>query len=106
MSARHLENVRDWKSFITPHLLRGGDTLTGITFPHHMRFYMVDGMPRVQFKYFSKDTWGPTEGHPCLRSMPTRAEKPMLAEVFGADARELRALQEFVAYKEKCVERF
>ena len=30
----------------------------------------------------------------------------MLAEVFGADARELRALQDFVAYKEKCVERF
>ena len=45
VSARHLENVRDWKSFITPHLFRGGDTLTGITFPHHMQFYMLGGMP-------------------------------------------------------------
>jgi hypothetical protein len=47
VSARHLENVRDWKSFITPHLLTRGDTLTGITFPHHMRFYVENGMPRV-----------------------------------------------------------
>jgi hypothetical protein len=39
VSARHLENVRDWKSFITLHLLTRGDTITGITFPHHMRFY-------------------------------------------------------------------
>ena len=64
VSARHLENVRDWKSFITPHLFRGGDTLTGITFPHHMRFYMLGGMPRVQSKTFSKDAWVPTDGHP------------------------------------------
>jgi hypothetical protein len=26
--ARHLENVREWKSFITPHLLTRGDTFT------------------------------------------------------------------------------
>jgi hypothetical protein len=54
--ARHLENVRDWKSFIMPHLFTGGDTLTGITFPHHMRFYVENGVPRVQHKHFSKGT--------------------------------------------------
>jgi hypothetical protein len=45
ISAQHLENVRDWESSITPHLLTGGDTLTGITFPHHMRFYVENGVP-------------------------------------------------------------
>jgi hypothetical protein len=58
VSARHLENVWDWKSFITPHLLTRGDTITGITFPHHMRFYMENGVTRVQYKHFSKDAWG------------------------------------------------
>jgi hypothetical protein len=32
-------------------------------------------------------------------------EKPKLAEIFGADERELRVLDEFIAYKEGCVER-
>jgi hypothetical protein len=89
MSARHLENMRDWKSFITPHLLTGGDTLTGITF-----------LPQ-----FSKDAWGLVERHLCLISLPNTMEKLELAEVFGADERELRALDEFIAYKERCVER-
>lgn len=105
VSARHLENVWDWKSFITPHLQTGGDTLTGITFPHHMRFYMENGMPRVQHKHFSGDAWGPVDGHMCLRSLPSTSQTPELAEVFAADDRELRALQEFIAYKERCVSR-
>jgi hypothetical protein len=91
--------------FITLHLLTRGDTLTGITFPHHMRFYVENGVPRVQHKHFSKDAWRPTEGHLCLRSLPNTMEKPELAEVFGADERELRALNDFIAYKERCVER-
>jgi hypothetical protein len=47
VSARHLENVRNWKSFITSHLLTGGDTFTRITFPYHMRFYVENDVPRV-----------------------------------------------------------
>jgi hypothetical protein len=100
-----LENVRDWKSFITPHLLTRGDTITGITFPHHMRFYMENGVTRVQHKHFSKDAWGPTDGHVCLRSLPNTAEKPALAEVHRVEERELKALDEFIAYKTRCVER-
>ena len=38
--ARKLEHIRDWKTFITPHLLQGGDQLTSITFTHHFRFYI------------------------------------------------------------------
>jgi hypothetical protein len=105
VSARHLENVRDWKSFITPHLLTRGDTITGITFPHHMRFYTENGVTRVQYKHFSKDAWGPAEGHLCLRLLPNTAEKPTLAEVHRAEERELKALDEFIAYKTRCVER-
>jgi hypothetical protein len=105
VSARHLENVRDWKSFITPHFLTRSDTITGITFPHHLRFYMENGVTRVQYKHFSKDAWGPTDGHVCLRSLLNTAEKPALAEVYRAEERELKALDEFIAYKTRCVER-
>jgi hypothetical protein len=105
VSARHLENVRDWKSFITPHLLTKGDTITRITFPHHMRFYMENGMTRVQYKHFNKDAWGPMDGHVCLRSLPNTAEKLALAEVHLAEERELKALDKFIAYKTRCVER-
>jgi hypothetical protein len=41
----------------------------------------------------------------CLTSLPNTMEKPELAEVFGADERELRVLDDFIAYKERCVER-
>jgi hypothetical protein len=105
VSARHLENVRDWKSFITPHLLTRGDTITGIAFPHHMRFYMENGVTRVQYKHFSKDAWGPTDGHVCLRSLLNTAEKPALAEVHCTKERELKALDEFIAYKTRYMER-
>lgn len=40
---QHLENVRDWKAFITPYLLRGSKALVDTTSPHHMRFYMQNG---------------------------------------------------------------
>jgi hypothetical protein len=62
-------------------------------------------MTRVQYKHFSKDAWGPTDGHVCLRSLPNTAEKPILAEVHRADERELKVLDEFIAYKMRCVER-
>ena len=41
----------------------------------------------------------------CLRSLPNIIEKPELAEVFGVDEHELKALDGFIAYKERCVER-
>jgi len=45
------------------------------------------------------------EGHVCLRSLPNTAEKPTLAEVHRAEERELKVLDEFIAYKTRCVER-
>jgi hypothetical protein len=40
-----------------------------------------------------------------LTLLPNTIEKPKLAEVFGIDEQELRALDEFIAYKERYVER-
>ena len=105
VSTKYLENVKDWKSFIMLHLLTGRDTVTGITFQHHMRFYVESGVPRVQHKHFSTDALGPTYGHLCLTSLPSTMEKPNLTRVFCADERELRALDDFIAYKERYVER-
>ena len=39
----------------------------------------------------------------CLRSLPNPAEKPALAEVHCAEERELKALDEFIAYKTRCL---
>ena len=41
-----------------PHLLVGRDMIIGITFLHHMGFYMENGVPQVQHKYFNTDAWG------------------------------------------------
>jgi hypothetical protein len=41
----------------------------------------------------------------CLRSVPNTAEKPALAEVHRAEERELKALDEFIAYKTRWVEK-
>jgi hypothetical protein len=41
----------------------------------------------------------------CLRSLPNTAEKLALAEVHRAEERELKALDEFIVYKMRCVER-
>ena len=41
-----------------------------------------------------------------LKSLPSREERPAFAKVFAADERELKALDDFVAYKERCVQRF
>jgi hypothetical protein len=40
-----------------------------------------------------------------LTSLPNTMEKPELAEIFGTDEQELRVLDDFIAYKERCVER-
>ena len=75
VTTRLLENVWDWKSFITPHLLAGPDSLVGITFPHHMRFYMNnrEGIHdvQVQHKHYCKDAWGPVAGMKTLKSLPS-----------------------------------
>jgi hypothetical protein len=59
VNVRLLENVWDWKKFITPHLLTGSDSFVGITFLHHMRFYSNNREDirevKVQHKHYCKD---------------------------------------------------
>jgi hypothetical protein len=104
--ARLLRNIRDWKGFITPHLRVGGEAIAGITFPQHMRFYSVNGVPRVQSRKLVSDVWGPEEGLLCMKSLPMRMDNSKFAVVHEADTRELRALDDFIVYKERCISRY
>ena len=107
ISPRLLENVWDWKQFITPHLLTGSDSLVEITFSHHMKFYMDhcgdNREVRVQHKHYCNDFWGSEASTKTLRSIPRREEQPAFVTVFAADERELKALDDFIAYKERCI---
>jgi hypothetical protein len=104
-SARLLENVWNWKSFITPYLITGGDSFVGISLPHHMRFSMANGIARVQYKHYCPDQWRLAEGYECLAPMRARPGKPSLAPLKEADLRELKALANFIAYKEHALQR-
>jgi hypothetical protein len=41
----------------------------------------------------------------CLRLLPIRVHKQDLAKVFSGEVKELKALEEFIIYKERCVEK-
>jgi hypothetical protein len=86
VSTRLLENVWDWKSFITPYLMTRDDSFVGISKPHHMRFSMANGVARALYKRYCRDQWGPPEGYECLTQMPTRLGKPSLAPLKEADS--------------------
>jgi hypothetical protein len=51
------------------------------------------------------ETYGWARVPLCLRLLPNTTEKPALAEVHRAEERELKALDEFIAYKTRFVER-
>ena len=40
-----------------------------------------------------------------LRSTPNRMERPDFAIVYAADEKELKALDDFIEYKERCIQR-
>ena len=50
--AKHLEYIRNWRSFITPYLRE--DAFVGISKPHHFRCYMQDNKPHVQYKDYAR----------------------------------------------------
>ena len=54
---------------------------------------------KVQHKQYCKDPWGPKAGMKTLRSISSREERPAFATVFAADERELKALDDFIAYR-------
>lgn len=68
MSVRNFQSVRNYKTFITPYLHTSQNAMVGITFPHNLRFYMANGKPKIQAKYYNKDAWESTNEISCLRS--------------------------------------
>ena len=73
-----------------------------------MRFYMDNQKAtrevQVQHKHYCKDPLGPEVGTKTLRSLPSREERSAFVNVFVADERELKALDDFIAYKERCIQ--
>jgi hypothetical protein len=104
VSARLLENVWDWKSFIISYLMTRGDSIVGISLPHHMRFSMANGVARIQYKHYYCDQWELLQGYECLAWMLAHPKKPSLAPLKEADPRELKKLADFTAYKEHALQ--
>ena len=103
-TSRHLEYVWDWKEFITPYLYTGLNTFVGISTKHHFKFYLKENKPFVQTKDYDRDPiWEPTDGYQCLNEVPHREKKPNFAHVHDANDQELKALEDFIIMKEKCI---
>jgi hypothetical protein len=62
VNTRLLVNVWNWKSFIAPYLLTRDDSFMDISLTHHMKFSKTNGVAQVQYKHYSQDPWGPTQG--------------------------------------------
>ena len=43
------------------------------------------------------------EGYQCLNEVPNPVEKLSFADVYDANEQELKALEEFIVMKEKCI---
>jgi hypothetical protein len=104
--AQLMENIWDWKGFITPHLQSSRSVeFIGMSEPHHFRFFQRNNVPHVQYKIYANDAWGPSDGHPFLASLPDVRGKPGFAEVFQANTEEVAALHSFSSLKERQVHR-
>jgi hypothetical protein len=102
--AEQLECIRDWSKFITPYLR--ADAFVGINQPHHFQFYMQDNRPHVQYKPYARSPkWLLEHGYVFLDGIPLAREEVPLAPVLQADARELKALEEFIMLKERHISR-
>ena len=94
----------DWKEFITPYLYTGLDTFVEISTKHHFKFYLKENKPFVQTKDYAHDLmWEPVDGYQCLIEVPNRGQKPNFAHVHDVNDQELKALEDFVIMKEKCI---
>jgi hypothetical protein len=104
--AQLMENIWDWKGFITPHLLSSRSIeFIGMSEPHHFRFFQRNSVPHVQYKLYANDAWGPSDGHPFLASVPDVRSKPGFAEVFQANTEEVAALRSYTNLKERQLDR-
>jgi hypothetical protein len=104
--AQLMENIWDWKGFITPHLQSSRSAeFIGMSEPHHFRFFQRNSVLHVQYKIYANDAWGPSDGHPFLASLLDVRSKPGFAEVFQANTEEVAALCSFSNLKERQLHR-
>ena len=61
--------------------------------------------PRVQYKIYCTDVWAPEGGYSTMKSIPTTQAKAGLSAVLPTDPREVQALNEFIALKERQINR-
>jgi hypothetical protein len=101
-----MENIWDWKGFITPHLQSSRSVeFIGMSEPHHFRFFQRNYVLHTQYKIYANDAWGPSDGHPFLASLLDVRSKPGFAEVFQANIEEVVALRSFSSLKERQLHR-
>jgi hypothetical protein len=72
----------------------------GIFLPHHMWYSMRNVVTWIQYKHYCWDQLGPTQGYKCLSRMLVHPGKSSLTFLREAYPRELKALADFIAYKE------
>ena len=76
----------------------------GISKPHHFKFYLKNNKPFVQTKNYARySNCEPANGYQCLNELPERGLKPEFAKAEEAIKQEMRALEEFIKWKERCV---
>ena len=103
-TSKHLEYVWDWKEYFTPYLYSGLNAFVGISTKHHFKFYLKENRPLVQTKDYACDPiWEPVDGYQRLSEVPKYRQKPNFAQVHDANDQELKALEDFVLMKEKCI---
>ena len=76
----------------------------GISTKHHFNFYLKDNKPVVQTKDYARDPiWDPVDDYQCLNEVPNHGLKPNFTQVHEANDQELKALEDFIRMKEKCI---
>ena len=76
----------------------------GISTKHHFKFYLKENKSFVQTKDYTCDPiWELVESYKCLNEVPNRGQKPNFAHVHDINDQELKALEDFIIMKEKCI---
>ena len=75
-----------------------------ISTKHHFKFYLKEKKLFVQTKDYARDPiWEPIEGYQCLNEVLDHGQKPNSAHVRDANDQEIKALEDFIIMKEKCI---
>src|ERR1700737_4804700 len=109
-----IEEVPDFKAFIKPYMLKGGDRLVGYTKAQQFRFYIRDdGLPAMQFKLLcTSPNWGPDDGILIWRQdndgkclLPDGDPKPCKPDLMRNGPEIIKDISGFIEYwKELCEE--